>query len=732
MVHSGIGTGVGAPPAVRQQAPRYLPPVPPPPPPVPSPGPRADIQGLRAVAVAAVLIYHLWPAALPGGFVGVDVFFVISGFLITGHLLRRPVRSVRDLLAFWARRVRRLIPAASVVLAATLVAAWVWLPATALPRVTREVIASALYVENWALAQSATDYLAADEAPTPVQHFWSLSVEEQFYFVWPLVIGAVVFVAARWSVGRRGWSDSRQWLPVVVVGVVVAVSLAWSVGFTAVNGAAAYFVSTTRFWELGVGGLLATVIAVKGPHRRARFRAAVAWAGLAVVITSVFVINGSMPFPGWAAVFPVAGTAVVIWAAADGVGPDRWWGRRPVQWLGNVSYSLYLWHWPLIVIAPFALGRALSWVDRLAIVVVALGLAGVSKVVVEDGFRFSAVLNRRLGATFAMLGLCLAVTCGPPIAVAARAAADDRAAAVVVSRAQSQAATKKVSCFGASAARTASCDPAGEPLVTTPLFATTDRSSLYERRCWNSRPFTSRRTCTYGAADAPVRIALLGNSHAGHWLPGIEPGLSAQDWRLDTYVASICYTVDRRLDFDDPRHSRNCRKLNRWAIRSIAGNYDLVVMSEATATDLVGVPTEGRDDAARDAYAWVLARFARAGTPVLVVRDTPAMGRNIPDCVAEHGADAVACGAPRETAIERDPLAEAAEADSSGLVSILDVNDLLCDRTTCLPVIGGVIAYFDHAHLTATLARTLEPELTRAIKAALANAEEPAGTGRAG
>ncbi|HET9852406.1 MAG TPA: acyltransferase, partial [Candidatus Limnocylindrales bacterium] len=274
-----------------------------------SDGFRQDIQGLRAVAVLMVFAYHLWPDTVRGGFVGVDVFFVISGFLITAHLLEHPPARGRDLLEFWGRRIRRLLPAAFVVLAAIAVASRVLAPETRWGQNAGEIIASALYVENWVLALSSVDYLAAAAAPTPVQHYWSLSVEEQFYLVWPILVLAVAWVASR--SGVRLVLAARLAMLAVVAG-----SLLVSVTATAAEPASAYFITPTRVWELAAGGLIATLPGL-GTHRIPGWVPTVAaWVGVLMLLSAGGVISGSTPFPGSAALLPVAGAALVILATA--------------------------------------------------------------------------------------------------------------------------------------------------------------------------------------------------------------------------------------------------------------------------------------------------------------------------------------------------------------------------------------------------------------------------------
>ena len=239
---------------------------------------RTDIQGLRALAVSLVVVYHLWPTGLTGGFVGVDVFFVISGFLITLHLMQKPPSGPRDLATFWGRRVRRLLPASLLVLATTLVLSRLLAPDTQWGNTAKQARAATLYVVNWVLANDSVDYLAAENAPSPVQHFWSLSVEEQFYFVWPILILGMVLLARRLR--------ANQDLAVLGgLAVLVVASLGYSIWDTHSNPPSAYFVTPTRMWELGIGGLLAVVVAVRQRRGLGHLlppgaRTVLAWVGL--------------------------------------------------------------------------------------------------------------------------------------------------------------------------------------------------------------------------------------------------------------------------------------------------------------------------------------------------------------------------------------------------------------------------------------------------------------------
>jgi peptidoglycan/LPS O-acetylase OafA/YrhL len=314
---------------------------------------RKDIQGLRALAVVAVVVYHVWPRALPGGFVGVDVFFVISGFLITGQLLAAPPGRPASFVRFWGRRVLRLIPAAVVVIGFTLLGALLFMPSSEWQRVAREAVSSMFYVENWRLIADSTNYLDQHQSPSVFQHFWSLSVEEQYYLLWPFVVAALAWLSRRWTSARRRLTFALGF------GVVVVTSLVLSITLTAANPSLAYFSTFTRLWELGIGSLLAVLAPAILTTIPARLRMAVWLVGVLGLGVALVVIDDKTPFPGAAALLPTLAAAAVI--AADDpqhrLNPRRLYYAGPVQHLGDTSYALYLWHWPLITMAPFVLDR---------------------------------------------------------------------------------------------------------------------------------------------------------------------------------------------------------------------------------------------------------------------------------------------------------------------------------------------------------------------------------------
>ncbi|WP_448005872.1 acyltransferase family protein [Agromyces bauzanensis] len=343
---------------------------------------RPEIQALRAVAIGCVLLYHFWPAALPAGFVGVDVFFVVSGFLITGLLLRDAERHDRvRLRVFYVRRIRRILPAAMVVLTACAVATLLFVPRAEWSPFLQQILSSALYVENWHLARDSQMPARADLESTPVQHFWSLSVEEQFYLIWPLLI-----IGALWLATRSGRRRAQALAAVLVVTTVA--SFVHGTLLTLQDHNLAYFSTLARGWEFGVGGILALLPALEGARLR-RTRAAAGWAGLAAIAFAALMFTEGDRFPGTIALLPVLGTAAIIWAgmprAALSLAPVA--ALPPVQWFGGISYSLYLWHWPIIMFTPYITGRPSQAPVMVLLLVLSIAVADASKRWIEDPFR---------------------------------------------------------------------------------------------------------------------------------------------------------------------------------------------------------------------------------------------------------------------------------------------------------------------------------------------------------
>ncbi|MBI4944289.1 MAG: acyltransferase [Actinobacteria bacterium] len=685
---------------------------------------RQDIQGLRVVAVMLVVLFHLWPNRITGGYVGVDVFFVISGFLITSHLVRHPPTTGTLLAAFWARRIRRLLPASLLVLLVTLVASRLVAPEVAWAATAREVVASALYVENWSLASKAVDYLGADAAATPVQHFWSLSTEEQFYLVWPLLVGALVLLhGLRRGTGR---GPSQRLVLGTGMALVVLASLLHSVDLTASDPARAYFVTPTRAWEFGAGGLVAILAGSGAPALGALGRTLLSWGGLVAIVVSGVWFTSATPFPGSAALLPVLGTVAVIAAAADGPGsPAPLWRLPGVQWVGAASYSIYLWHWPMIVLLP-ALSGSLGRLDKAVILVLTFALSGLTKRYVEDRFRVPRGRRPLLAAyRFAAAGMAVVVVLGlvQVYEVDTRA---ERARQVLETELSGG-----DPCFGAGSAvlGAKACPPEpGAAVVPELAVAGEDKSDAYPDGCFTGIPYDGRATCRYG--NGSVKVALVGNSHAGQWLPALQRLAERNDWTITTYLISVCNASKAPLRLANAEQERNCAAYADWVLEETSGRaYDLVITSERQSVQVRGQDWPGTEREARKAYTDYLRRWARSGAKVVVLRDQVVPGREIgrvPECLARTDMDVEACSwplrspAPADPDAQRfmDPLYDAAKALDDPRVRWVDTHDLLCPEGTCRPVIGGVVTLFDASHYTATFAATTAPFLDERIRRA--------------
>jgi peptidoglycan/LPS O-acetylase OafA/YrhL len=735
---------------------------------------RRDIQGLRAIAVLLVLAYHLWPGTVTGGFVGVDAFFVISGFLITSHLLKDPPRNARGVLEFWGRRIRRLLPAAFLVLVVTAIGARLFMPDTRWTENAQQMIASALYVQNWALAANAVDYLAAAQPPTPFQHYWSLSVEEQFYVLWPLLILAVAWFAARTRPGPRSgatWrarSDQagrRLLMARIAMGAVIAVSLVWSITATAADPLGAYFVTPTRVWELAVGGFVATLPGLSGlrlpawvPTRISGWLVdGLAWLGIAIVLVAGLVYTGATPFPGFAALLPVGGAALAILAAGMGrYGPATVLGNRPVQHVGDTSYSIYLWHWPLIVLWPYAIGPITPVAD-VAIIAATLLLASLSKVWVEDRFRFAPSFQPLVPTfRFAAIGMVVlsllgggqlveanlryaaAVASGPDLGSIPQA--DDSLAPSLAPGTTSGPATPAptpttgatpaptialTTCVGAASMVRGfdACpqDPAAK-MFPDPLVASTDKSDAYRDGCWSYAPFSVKPTCQYGSGS--IKVALVGNSHAGQWLPALQVLAKRLGWTVTTFLASQCNATNATLDFYSTAKDQGCAAWGQWVLKQTSGGqFDLVVTSERQSVQVVGEDWAGTFTSAAAGYTTYLQQWVAKGTNLLVIRDTPYPGNtlsSVPDCLAAHETNETFCAGTPSAWSSNDPLFNAANALALPGVTILDARSFFCTATTCPAVIGGIVTYFDASHMTATYAKTIAPFVQPTFVAALA------------
>ena len=673
---------------------------------------RLDIQGLRALAVALVVIFHLWPRALPGGFIGVDIFFVISGYLITAHLLREVDRTgTVSITRFWARRIRRLLPASFLVLAVCVVLAFTVMPRSVLTQNLQEIAASAGYFVNWLLAFNAVDYLASENADSLVQHYWSLSVEEQFYIVWPLLVVAAAFLATKLL------KTDRRLVVAIALSLVFVASLIASIVITATEPAFAYFITPTRAWEFAAGGLIAMLPALTTPSIWSRFaKRAGSWLALAVVaLSALVIIDTTTPFPGWIALAPVLATGFLLWAGDD----DHPWSPQfvshagPVQLLGDTSYAIYLWHWPLIIAAPYVLGHGIGLGTGIAIIAVTIALSIATKYLVEDPVRRArGPLSKRWPAyAFMATGMIILISTAPITSAALRADSDVQ---------QTQAATAS-DCLGAPAMDASSgCGwSSGDFLVPTIATALDDRPP----GCQIGNEATEMRICDVGTEPerAVKTVAAIGDSHLGALLPGLVKIAKDEGWRLLHIGKGSCpLTTAVRGSTGDSEQSHSCTIWNEDVLQALQTIPDLslVVVSASSQNGFMAQDGMSRVESGIEGYlrAW---RALSEGVDVVAIRDVPRPDPENLECLSALGGIAEqlaygACSRSRQEALIEDPLALAAES-TNGRIALIDLSDLFCDETQCLTVIGNVTVYRDGHHITATFAESLAPYLRRGM-----------------
>ncbi|WP_066465265.1 acyltransferase family protein [Sanguibacter suarezii] len=662
-----------------------------------------EIQALRAIAVAGVVVYHLWPSVLPAGFIGVDVFFVISGYLITSHMMSERDRTGRfDLGAFYARRARRILPAASLVVVATALLGLAVLPELRWVELTRQGTASLVYLQNWVLAADSVDYLAQGIAPSPFQHYWSLSIEEQFYLLWPV---AFLLVARRRA---RSAGQVRR----VVLGIVVVlsvVSFACSVLLTSAGDPSAYFVSHSRFWELGLGAVLALSLARTA---RPALRGAAAWSGLALIAAGMVLVPIER-FPGALALVPTVGTALVIWAARAGssTGLLRLASPRPVQWLGDVSYSVYLWHWPLVVCAPFVLVGQGAAVRGAVVLALSLVLAGVTRTLVEVPLqrrvRPRATRAQVLLTAAAVTVVCLVVVQVPRAVADARTAERERATLALLADPPADLGAASLTADGYSPFAS------GHPVVVpAPQRARAELPEGSDGRCKSDMSADHAPECRFGPSDAETVVALVGDSHIEQYLPTFQAIAESEGIRVLTSFHSSCPFSTAQRETDAARGGP-CLRSNAATAQALLADpsIDLVVTSARSAVDWVDSPeVPSPVDGFAEAWTWLTA----AEIPVVVLSDNPLM---LPDdatseCVVEHPGDPGACARPRTDALPVDhQLAAVALSD----VELVDTSSWFCTPAVCPAVIGSVLVYRDAQHITPAYARTLQPRVWESI-----------------
>lgn len=669
---------------------------------------RPDLEGLRAVAVLLVLLYHARITGFRGGYVGVDVFFVLSGFFITGVIDRELRRTGRfNITTFYARRARRLLPAAAVVLLATLAASILILPSFEIRSVSADIASAGVYASNLRFGVQANDYFNATATPSPVLHFWSLSLEEQFYLFWP----AALLAARRLPLGPT--DRSRLSAAIVIMGIL---SLAGGVWLTGVNQPWAFFLLPTRAWELAIGGL----IAVRFHEVRAlpaRAAAMAAPVGLGLILAANVLFDDSTAFPGTAALLPVVGSAlVIVGGLPDGTSVTRrLLSTAPMQYLGRISYSLYLWHWPLIVFGAAILGAGVAPL----MAVLAIGVAALSHRLVEEPLRYGRFIG-----TVARRNLAQVAGIAAIIVVASAAAVPFRPIPA-----------PPVTGAGRPGPAATAADVAPEPCsactiedLLPPLDALNDG---FFQNCGLTE-IADPQKCVLGSPGSHDVIAIFGDSFAWHWMPAFDEIARTRGLRLLNLTRGACPPGEVTVWSEElKRIDTDCDLWREQALRRIEAEHPSIVVLASSNREIL-VAADGSMvnlDTSLDgphSRRWVaglestLQRLSSTGTRILVADQPPSFsmaGLDPVPCIAAHPADfQQACRAPRDRVIDQHARAVDHQAATGVPATFVDPVDWLCDAETCPAVVDRFVVYRDFSgHLTAPFAMSRADDWAKAL-----------------
>jgi peptidoglycan/LPS O-acetylase OafA/YrhL len=689
---------------------------------------RHDLDGLRGIAIALVAVFHVWFGRVSGG---VDVFLALSGFFFGGRLLRASLSSTTSLapLPEVKRLVRRLLPALVVVLAASAVLTILVQPETRWEAFADQSLASLGYYQNWELASTAADYLRAGEAVSPLQHIWSMSVQGQFYIAFLVLIFAFAYLFRR-LLGRH----LRVALIVLLSALTIA-SFVYAIIAHNTDQATAYYNSFARAWELLLGALAGALV----PFVRCPMwlRTVVSVVALAAIVSCGFLIDGVKEFPGPWALVPVGATILFILSAANRAAdphltradgrmplPNRWLATAPFVSLGAMAYSLYLWHWPLLIfwLAYSGHSRA-NFLEGAAVLLISGVLAWLTTKYVEEPLRLHAPVAQKpavaiplrirlrrptivLGSIVTLLGVALTATSFTWREHMTIQRANGKELSGLSSRDYP----------GARALVNHARVPK-LPMRPTVLEATDDLPQSTTDKCIGDFDNVDVITCTYGDASAKRTIALAGGSHAEHWLTALDLLGRLHDFKVVTYLKMGCplTTEQNPLVMGDNRPYPKCRVWNEKVMPRLIADHPDYVFTTSTR------PWNIKDgDVMPGTYVGIWKAFADAGIPVLAMRDTPWLVRDgepfFPaDCLASGG-DAISCGIKRSKVLsDHNPTLDFVERFP--LLKPLDMSEAVCRDDYCRAVEGNVLIYHDSHHFTTTYMRTMTNELGRQVAA---------------
>ena len=605
-----------------------------------------QIQGLRAVAAILVTVFHA--RLVPGGFIGVDIFYVISGYLITGLILREIEKTgTLDLRSFYQRRIKRLLPTSVFVLFVTAIFAWILFPPITRDALGRDLFAAAAYISNYLFAWWQNDYQNLNATPSPFIHYWSLAVEEQFYLVWPLFI---LFLA-------------RYGKKVIFAGIAITtlLSLLFSIYLTQVAPIWAFYSLPTRAWELGFGALLLFL-----PETKKKIRI-LPWLGFFGIAISSFNFNENTAFPGKNALVPVLATVFLMASI-------KYWpplfndlaNSRLSQWLGAISYPLYLWHWPALVLPSSAMGRPLRFYERFLCILLTIVLAHYTSKYVEEPLRHENFAPRTIYK-------------GAAITTAA-----SLVAGVLISFTSSSIITTK-----------------GEVSYQFDLVQVMEKPAVYGDGCHVNYGETKSGYCTYGDKESSSTIVLYGDSHAAQWFPTLEKMATERGFKLVSLTKSACPAVDAKRPDQGAFKMVHCTKWRENSIKRIAEIQPLAVITSSFQYFTPANSSISRAQWWNEGQRKLLKGLRGSTNNLIYISDTPRPLRDIPNCLASR--DSKVCDSTERSRVSVIPGFD-----------VINPNPWLCS-SYCPAIVEGTVAYRDASHISVDMALKLLPKLEAAL-----------------